>query len=103
MQNLTATIPHKLTRAEARRRIQEGFAQVRRESAAVVQELRETWTGDRMDFTASALGQSFTGHLKVGDQAVHVELALPWMLDMLVGPLRQQIQQRGQKLLGHGD
>jgi len=49
-----------------------------------------------MDFTASALGQSFTGNLTVDDTAVHVEVALPWMLDMLVEPLRQQIQQHSQ-------
>ena len=100
MQNLTASVPHRLGRAEAKRRIQDGLGQLRRQYGTWLHDLRESWQGDRMDFTASALGQAFTGNLTVDDTAVHVEVALPWILDMLVEPIRQQIQQHGQKLLG---
>jgi putative polyhydroxyalkanoate system protein len=100
MQNLTATIPHQLTRAEAKRRIQDGIGKFRREHGALLHDLKEMWEGDRMDFSVSAMGLSITGHLTVDDQAVHVEVALPWLLNMLARPVKQQIERQGRQLLG---
>src|SRR4051812_25219311 len=85
MSNLTATVPHKLTRDEAKRRIQDQLGQLRQQQGQLLQNLQETWTGDRMDFSVAAMGQTVTGHLVVEDQAVQVEVALPWMLAMLAG------------------
>jgi putative polyhydroxyalkanoate system protein len=99
MQNLTASIPHRLTRAEAKRRIQEALATGRREYGSRLHDLRESWTGDRLDFALSALGQSISGNLTVDDQAVHVEVALPWLLAMLAGPVKRQLEDKARHLL----
>jgi putative polyhydroxyalkanoate system protein len=100
MQNLTATIPHQLTRAEAKRRIQDGIAELRRQHGGLLHDLRETWKGDRMDFAVAALGMTVTGHLEIDDRAVHVEVALPWLLSKLAESVKRQIQQQGRDLLG---
>lgn len=97
---MTISIPHRLSRAEVKQRIQAAVAQFRREHGAMLHELREDWRGDRCDFFASAMGQSVTGHCVVEDTAVKVEIALPWVLQMLAGTLKQQIEQRGTHLLG---
>ena len=101
MQDLTATIPHQLTRAEAKRRIQEQVGDVRQQHGALLTNLRETWTGDTMAFSLMALGQSISGRLTVDDQAVHLTVALPWFLRLLAGTLQPRIEQQGRLVLGH--
>jgi hypothetical protein len=100
MQPLKASIPHRLTRAEVKKRIQDGLADIRGDYGAWLHHFRESWTGDRMDFTAGAMGLSIPGHLDVDDQAVHVEVVLPWFLNMVTGSVKQQIEHQGEKLLG---
>lgn len=99
MQNLTASIPHRLTRAEAKKRIQDAVATARREYSGHIHDLRETWTGDRLDFSLTALGQAISGHLAVDDQVVQVEVALPWLLAMLAGPVKRQLEDKARHLL----
>jgi hypothetical protein len=98
---LTMSIPHQLTRAEVRRRITEGIAQARGQHGTLMSGLTENWEGDTLSFTFSAMGQSVSGKAFVEDQAVRVEMTLPWMLAMLAGPIKHQLEQRGRDLLGH--
>jgi len=99
MPNLTASIPHQLSRTEAKRRIQEKIAEARQQHATYLSSLQETWDGDRLTFAVSALGQSVNGHLTVEDQVVHLEIALPLFLSFLAGAVKQQIEQQGHLLL----
>lgn len=101
MQDLTATIPHQLTRAEAKRRIQEQVGVVRQQHGALLTNLQESWSDDTMTFSLTALGQAITGRVTVDDQAVHLTVALPWLLRMLAGTLKPKIEQQGRLLLGH--
>jgi putative polyhydroxyalkanoate system protein len=101
MPNLTVTVPHQLSREEARRRIEEQINELRRQHGGTLSRLEDHWTGDRLDFTVGALGQTVTGHAVVEEHEVHVEVALPWLLAMLAGPVKQRIEQRGRNLLGH--
>jgi hypothetical protein len=100
MQNLTISIPHRLTRDEVRRRIQGELATIRKDHGSLVRDLREDWTGDRLDFSASAVGQAIRGHLVVEDQLVHVEVELPWLFALLAGTVKRQIEHQGRLLLG---
>jgi Putative polyhydroxyalkanoic acid system protein (PHA_gran_rgn) len=99
MPTMTASIPHRLPRAEAKRRIQEQLGVVRREFASHLHDVHESWTGDRLDFSLRALGQSITGRVDVDDQAVHVAIDLPWLLALLAGPVRRQVEDQARRLL----
>jgi hypothetical protein len=77
MPDMTATIPHQLTRAEAKRRIQDQIGVVRQQYGSMFTNLQETWTGEAMAFSLTAMGQSLSGRLTVDDQAVHLTVALP--------------------------
>jgi hypothetical protein len=68
MPKMTASIPHRLTRTEAKRRIQEQLGTVRREFARHLHDVHESWTGDRLDFSLRALGQSITDRLNVDNR-----------------------------------
>jgi hypothetical protein len=72
---------------------------VRQQHGALLTNLQETWTGDTMTFSLAAMGQSISGHLTVDDQAVHLTVALPWLLRMLAGTLKPRIEQQGRLLL----
>ena len=89
MQNLTASIPHQLTRAQAKRRIQDGMVKLRRDQAAVLGNVQESWRGDTMEFSGGVMGQSISGRLDVQDKTVQVEVALSGLLGMAAAALMQ--------------
>jgi putative polyhydroxyalkanoate system protein len=101
MPDITVTIPHQLTRAEAKRRIQEGLGQARHQLGSLLGTIQERWEGDNLDVKITAAGQVITGRAMVNDQDVYVTIALPWMLAMLAGTVRRGIEQQGRQLLGH--
>src|SRR5262245_9134818 len=99
MRNMTLSIPHQLTRAEARQRVEQLVTQLKHQHGNLLGRAEETWTGDTLSFRAAPMGMSVSGQLFVEDQAVRVEVALPWALAMLAGNMRQSIEQEGRKLL----
>jgi hypothetical protein len=99
MSNFTASVPHNLTRDEARLRLQDGIARGRRQYGAFLGGLTDRWDGDTMSFVLSAAGQTVSGQLFVEDHAVRLEATLPWMLAMLAGPLKRRLEQHGHEAL----
>ena len=69
---ITVSIAHQLGRAEARRRIEAGFAKfVGHFPGGGIRS--ERWDGDRLSFSVVALGQTVSGALDVSDTAVRIE------------------------------
>ncbi|HEY7426624.1 MAG TPA: polyhydroxyalkanoic acid system family protein [Gemmataceae bacterium] len=101
MPNLTITIPHQLGRAEARRRIDERASRLQSQHNGLLERVEQRWEGDTLHFLVGAVGQSVSGTLRVAEQDVHLEVALPWMLAMLAGVVKKQIEHHGRDLLGH--
>ena len=99
MPDLTASIPHQLTRSEAKQRIQDQIVLLRRQHAGMFTSLQESWTGDTLQFAATAAGQSLSGHLTVDDQMVHLTVHLPWFLSILAGSIRRRLEEEGRRLL----
>lgn len=99
MANLTMSIPHRLSREEVRSRIQQGISQVEAQHGNLVGPIEQTWTGDTLEFQVSPMGQSISGKAFVEDQAVRIEVALPWMLAALSGQIKQLVEQQGHILL----
>ena len=96
---VTVTIPHELGRAEARRRIDEGFANFARHMGAAAGVLSKAWTGDRLAFALSALGQQISGTIEVEDRAVNLEVLLPGLLATLANKVKGRLRSEGQLLL----
>jgi len=96
---ISVTIPHQLGRAEARKRIDEGFADMSRHLGGAAGALDKRWDGDRLDFSLTSLGQSITGHVAVADALVTVEVLLPGFLAMIAGKVQGTLRKEGQLLL----
>jgi hypothetical protein len=98
---VTVSIPHQLGRAEAKRRVDEGFGDFSRHLGGSAGALTKSWTGDRLNFSLQALGQGISGFLDVADDVVRVEVLLPGFLAMIAGKVKGTLQKEGQLLLGN--
>jgi hypothetical protein len=96
---ITVVIPHALGVAEARRRIEDGLAQLVGSAGGGVAKVHQTWDGDQMSFTAQAMGQTITGVLHVLADAVRMEVVLPGVLGLIAGKIKGQVQKQGTLLL----
>jgi hypothetical protein len=99
---LVVSIPHRLGREEARRRLQQGLTRAAA-SMPVLKVDEEKWDGDRMIFRVRALGQAAAGHVDVEDNHVRVEVTLPWLLQRFAEVAQATIKNRGKLLLTKRD
>ena len=97
-QPVVVTIPHRLGKDEAKRRLQAGVSNVRSHMNSFVM-LKDAWAGDHLDFQANLLGQSTTGSADVADDHVRLEVQLPWVLAMLANKAKALVRQQGQLML----
>jgi len=97
-QPVVVTIPHELSRAEARRRIDEGAGRLTSQIGAVG-ELRQEWKGDVLHFSLQAIGQTVTGTIAVADHDVRLEVHLPGIFGMIANKVKGRLRQQGQILL----
>ena len=57
------------------------------------------WEGDTLNFVASAMWQRITGRIEVLDEAVRVEIDLPWIMQLLRDTIAKRVCGRGVALL----
>ncbi|MBI5265390.1 MAG: polyhydroxyalkanoic acid system family protein [Bradyrhizobium sp.] len=95
---LVVSIPHRLGREEATRRLKGGLARAAA-SVPVLSVDEERWQGDRMNFRVRALGQVASGQIDVADDHVRLEVVLPWLLQRFAEVAQTAIRSRGQLLL----
>lgn len=96
---IAVNIPHQLGRAEARRRIETGFAKIIDLMPGGVSDSSERWDGDQLIFSVVAMGQTIAGVINVLDTAVVMEIELPGVLGMIASGLKGRLQKVGQLLL----
>ena len=65
---VVVTIPHRLSRQEAVKRLKAGFSNVRSSFGQGFVVVKDEWAGDHLDFRASLLGQTTTGSVDVAWQ-----------------------------------
>ena len=73
-------IGHSLGKIEAVRRLKEGFARTNGQLGAIIAMDEQIWEGDTLRFRMRALGQTAAGTIEVLENALRVELSLPWLL-----------------------
>ena len=93
------TISHRLGKDEATRRLRKGFADLPTRVTPLVRINDQRWSGDRFDFSASALAQLVTGSIEVAEESVRVELMLPTLLTRLASRIPGMIQRETRLML----
>ena len=91
---VTVTIDHRLGKDEAIRRLKEGFAHAHGQLGPLIAMEQETWDGDTLRFRMRVLGQTAAATVKVLDDALRIDVTLPWLLakaaKRLVSALRKE-------------
>ncbi len=103
---LVVSLPHRLGREEATRRLKEGLTRAAA-SVPVLKVDEERWEDNRMIFRVRALGQVASGLVDVvasglvdvADDHVRVEVTLPWLLQRFAQAAQAAIKNRGNLLL----
>lgn len=98
-QPFIVSIPHKLRKEEATRRLRAGLDNVRSEYAKILQINEEIWSGDRLAFQLTALKQQVSGTVDVAEDHVKVEIMLPWLLAGLAHGIQATIRSRATRML----
>lgn len=95
---ITISIPHQLGRAEARRRIETGFADIVRVLPGGGT-CNQRWDGDQLSFSVAGMAQAISGGVNVLDASVTIKIELPGVLGLIAGGLKRRLEQVGQLLL----
>jgi putative polyhydroxyalkanoic acid system protein len=97
---LTISIPHRLGKAEASRRIRDGFSRLRGNLSALLTIDQEQWSNEStVRFQMHGLGQSAAGTIEVLDDSVRVEVTLPWLLEKFAERLLPTLRKEATLLL----
>lgn len=98
-QPFIVSIPHKLGREEATRRLKAGLGGIRSEYGKILQVNEEIWSGDRLAFQVTALRQNVGGTVNVADDHVKLEVMLPWLLAGLAHGIQATVRARATRML----
>jgi hypothetical protein len=98
-QPLIVSLPHRLGRQEATRRLKTGLSNARANYSQLLAIEEETWTGDSVQFRVRALGQGANGKIDVFEDHVLLEVTLPWLLAKFAEKLVPAIRKEGVLML----
>ena len=77
---VSVVVSHRLGKVEAVRRLKDGFARTNGQLGAMIAMEQETWEGDTVRFRMRALGQTAAASIEVLEDAMRIEVSLPWLL-----------------------
>ena len=96
---VVVTISHKLGKEEAVRRLRKGFAELPANFTPLFRINDQRWSGDRFEFSLTALVPHINGTIDVAEDHVRVELILPRLLARLASRIPGVIQREARLML----
>ena len=79
-ETVTVIVNHHLGKAEAVQRLKDGIARTHGQLGSMIAIDEERWQGDTLHFRMRALGQAAAASIEVLDDALRIEVSLPWLL-----------------------
>ena len=79
-ETVTIIVAHRLGKDEAVRRLKEGLANANGRLGSMIAIDDQNWQGDTVRFRMRALGQSAAASIEVLEDAMRVDVSLPWLL-----------------------
>jgi Putative polyhydroxyalkanoic acid system protein (PHA_gran_rgn) len=86
--SIVITLPHRLGAEEAKRRIVGGIELLRRNYLDKLAYSEATWNGDTANVRVVAFGQTATAQVYVMNDALRIEVQLPWILAALTSKIQ---------------
>lgn len=103
-QPIVINVPHQLGKAEAKRRIEEGFSSMQQLEGAGLpggMSFEKKWEGEQFQLKARGLGQTMSAVFDILDDSVKVTIELPNLLAALADFIKTTITKQTVKALGH--
>lgn len=97
---LIVTVPHRLGRSEAKRRLEDGLHRAEGQFSSVIERVDRHWEGDRLMLQVLAVGRTVAARIDVMDDRVLVEVDLPLTLALFGRVITARLERVGTKLLG---
>jgi len=92
-------LPHRLGRDEARRRIAANIHKLENHIPGGTSQVESSWSGDTLNLSVTAMGQSVDAKIDVMDAKVHCRIMLPGMLSLFAAPIEAMLNKKGGDLL----
>jgi len=96
---VTISVPHRLGREEAVRRLKSGLSRMANNLGGVIKIEQEVWSGDRLTFQMRGLGQSAAGTIDVRDDSLLIAVTLPWLLAKIADQFIPKLKREATLLL----
>src|SRR5579875_2903632 len=97
-QPIDVDLAHNLGKEEAKRRIGDNIHKLERHIPGGAR-VQSGWSGDQMNLTISAMGETVNSTIDVMETRVHLKVLLPGMLGMFAGIVQATLQKKGNTLL----
>jgi hypothetical protein len=97
--NLFLRVPHTLGRAEAKRRIGTAATEAKARPWQYLHASDLDWHAYRLNFRATALGQTIEGTIDIEREFVELRAQLPFVIRTLANRIMPILRDTGQKLL----
>ena len=98
-ETVTVTVDHRLGKVEAVRRLKAGLARSSGHLGAMIAIEEETWHGDTLRFRMRAFGQTAAASIEVLEDALRIEVSLPWLLAKAANSLLPILRREATRLL----
>ena len=98
-ETVRVTISHRLGKDEAVQRLKEGFARTNGHLGTIIAIEQQTWDGDTLRFRLRGLGQTAAASIEVLEDALHIDVSLPWLLAKAANRLLATLRQEAARLL----
>ncbi|MGE3249542.1 MAG: polyhydroxyalkanoic acid system family protein [Hyphomonadaceae bacterium] len=99
-QTVKVELPHRLGKAEAQRRIRDGFPRFEQQMSALgLRQTQSAWAGDTLSFSGAMMGQSVGARIDVQESLVRIEVDLPDLLAALANTITGRLRSQGRLLL----
>jgi hypothetical protein len=100
--SIVITVPHRLGAEEAKKRIAAGMELLRRDYIDKLAHSEANWNGDMANLRVVAFGQTATAQLYVMNDAVRIEVQLPWILAALTSKIQGVLKNNAEESLRIG-
>jgi len=99
MPKFGVTVPHKLTKEEARSRLERFAELLQSKYEGKVTDLQQSWEGDTLKFSAKTFGIQLKGGIAVNDNDLKLDGDLPFAAMMFKGKIESDIKEQLERIV----
>jgi len=99
MPKFGVTVPHQLTKDEARSRLERFIEVLQTKFEGKVSDLQQSWDGDTLNFGFKTFGIQLKGGIAVNDNELQLDGDLPFAAMMFRGKIESDIKEQLERIV----